>query len=162
MALPAPAPLTPARALDVADAPAEFAAVASRPGRAPLPSLHTLPVRPPEDIPFPTFRDLVAHPTSHQAIATLALVGLLALATYFPHRLPSVEMLMSWWWFRLACLLVVVGCAGTLAFPIADETSGRSAATTLAGLVRALVLVAGIVYTAATNVVHVRRAAASE
>lgn len=88
-----------------------------------------------------------------RAALWVAVLAVVALLVYFPHSSPAVARLMRWWWFRLACLALLL-CAA------AWSCDGHTVAH--APVSRMLVLLLGVLYVCSANVPHVRRAATAE
>ena len=56
----------------------------------------------------------VVVPTDWHALLRGGLVAVLVLVvSFFPHTSATVAKAMRWWWFRLACLLLLVWCVVT-------------------------------------------------
>lgn len=57
---------------------------------------------------------VVVVPTDWHALLRGGVVAVLVLVvSFFPHTSAPVAKAMRWWWFRLACLLLLVWCVVT-------------------------------------------------
>ena len=53
-------------------------------------------------------------PTDWHALLRGGIVAVLVLVvSFFPHTSAPIATVMRWWWFRLACLLLLVWCVVT-------------------------------------------------
>ena len=79
----------------------------------------------------------------------------IAVLTYFPHTNSSIEQLMTWWWFRVAFLIMLLVLAVNVCNTCPTQPQQSSVGTMV-------VLFLAIGYVASSNVSNVRRAAAVE